>query len=136
MAIVGFEFNKINVVKSEKTRPSKLQIGNNVEIKKIERMDLNIGQNKQAGLRFNFIYTSMYAPDYATIELAGHVLFLGDEQKVTELLNKWNKEKKMEKEIMEPVMNTILQKSNIESIILCNSVNLPPPVPMPKVKAK
>ena len=43
------------------------------------------------------------------------------------------KEKKLNKDVAEKIINNILTKCNIQSIILSNTVNLPPPVPMPKV---
>ena len=38
--------------------------------------------------------------------------------------------------LAEKIINSILTKCNIQSIILSNTVNLPPPVPMPKVNTK
>jgi hypothetical protein len=37
---------------------------------------------------------------------------------------------------MVPVLNSILAKCNIQAIILTREVNLPPPIPLPKVQFK
>ena len=41
--------------------------------------------------------------------------------------------KKIAKDIMSRVLNAVLAKCNIEALILSQEVNLPPPIPLPKV---
>ncbi|MBW2968045.1 hypothetical protein KY362_06175 [Candidatus Woesearchaeota archaeon] len=132
MAIVGFEFNKIDVSKQE-TAKGKINISNNIGIVDIKKNDLNIGSTKQTGLKFMFEYKSQYDPAFAKIQLGGSVLFLTDDKNSKEILQRWEKERKINKDVAEQIINTILTKCNIQSIILSNTVNLPPPVPMPKV---
>lgn len=132
MPIVGFEFTKINVERNDVAK-GKINISNNVGIADIERNDLSVGNTKQAGLRFVFEYKSLYEPSFAKIELAGHIIYLTDDKNANEIVNDWKREKKISKEIAEKIINTVLAKCNIQSIILSNTVNLPPPVPMPKV---
>ncbi len=135
MAIVGFEFTKINVQKKE-TATGKINIANNVGIVDIQKSDMQLGKSKQHGLKFLFEYKSLYEPNFARIELGGVVLYLGEEKKTKEILEGWQKEKKIKKDIAEKIINSILTKCNIQSILLSNTVNLPPPVPMPKVNVQ
>jgi len=132
MAIVGFEFTKINVERKEVAK-GKINISNNVAIVDIKKSDLKLGTTKQSGVKFIFEYKSIYEPDFARIELGGTILFLTDEQNAKEIITSWEKEKKIKKDVAEKIINSILTKSNIQSILLSNTVNLPPPVPMPKV---
>ena len=132
MAIVGFEFTKINVFKQE-TATGKINISNNVGIVDIKKNDLEIGKSKQTGLKFIFEYKSKYEPGFAAIELGGIILYLTDEKSAKQVLDAWANEKKISKEVAEKIINAILAKCNIQSIILSNTVNLPPPVPMPHV---
>lgn len=132
MAIVGFEFTRIDVEKKE-TAKGKINISNNVGIVNIVRSDLQLGASKQSGLKFLFEYKSAYEPEFAKIELGGTILYLTDEDNAKKILDDWKKDKKLNKEVAEKIVNSILTKCNIQSIILSNTVNLPPPVPMPKV---
>jgi hypothetical protein len=132
MAIVGFEFTKIEVQKQE-TAKGKINISNNVGIVDVQKSNLELGKTKQSGVRFLFEYKSLYEPKFAKIELGGIILYLTDDKSAKEIVESWKKEKKIKKEIAEKIMNSILTKCNIQSIILSNTVNLPPPVPMPKV---
>ncbi|MBT7902372.1 hypothetical protein HN587_00805 [Candidatus Woesearchaeota archaeon] len=135
MAVVGFEFSKINV---DKTAPLKgeVNIKNNVKLTNVERSDLVVGANKTPGLKFTFNYESSYEPDFAKISLEGSVLFIGDEALVAETVESWGKDKKVKEDLMAVILNNVLDKANVQSLILSSTVNLPPPIRMPKVEVK
>jgi hypothetical protein len=132
MAIVGFEFTKINVRKQE-TAQGKINISNSIGIVDIKQNDLQVGKTKQNGIKFVFDYKSVYEPNFARIELGGTILYLTDEKNAKDIIGEWEMQKKIKKEVAEQMINYILTRCNIQSIILSNTVNLPPPVPMPKV---
>ena len=132
MAIVGVDFSKILVEKKDKAK-GKININNNVAMKNVTKNDLTLGGTKQSGVKFEFEYKSSYGEDFAQILLGGSVLYLADEKMVADIVASWEKDKKLKKEIAEPILNAILSKCNIQSIILSNTVNLPPPMPMPTV---
>jgi hypothetical protein len=132
MTIVGFNFTKINV--ERKALPKgKINIKNNVGIKKVEEADLSLGKNKQSGLKFTFDFTASYEPKVGSINLGGEVLYLLEEKKVKEIVKTWKKDKKAPKDLTATVLNTVLQKCNIQALVLARDINLPPPIPLPKV---
>ncbi len=133
MKSVGFNFNKINVEKKNIGK-GKVNISNNVAIKNIEQKDISLGKSKQDALKFTFEFTSKYEPGLGSILLGGDVLYLTDSQKSKEILDGWKKDKKVPKDIMAGILNTVLAKCNIQALILSQEVNLPPPIPLPKVK--
>ncbi len=133
MAIIGFNFNKINVEKKAPAK-GKINISNNISIKSVEEYPLAIGKTQQKGLKFIFEFSSKYEPKVAEINLTGTVLTLQEAAKVEEILNAWKKDKKIPKEVMTPIINTALTKCNIQALILSQEINLPPPIPLPKVK--
>ena len=133
MTIVGFNFTGINVEKKEMVN-EKVSISNNVSIIDVEKTNLAFGSSKHNAIKFSFKFDTTYSPDIGSIKLSGDVIYLSDEKKVKELLDQWKKEKKVDQAITESVLNAILSKSNIEALILSKEVNLPPPMPMPKVQ--
>jgi len=135
MTIVGFNFNKINVERGE-PKQGNINIKNNVSIKNIEEKDLNLGKQKQSALRFLFEFTSTYEPKIGNILLGGDVLYLGEEKKTKEILDNWKKNKNIPKDIMTGILNTVLSKCNVQALILSQEVNLPPPIPLPKVQVE
>ena len=133
MTIVGFNFNKIDVHRT-KTSGGKINISNNVTIKDVTDTDLSLGSETQKAVRFEFEFISKYDPNIGKILLGGDVLFLANKDKTKAILDDWKKNKKVEKDLMSSVLNTVLTKSNVQALILSQEVNLPSPMPMPKVQ--
>jgi hypothetical protein len=112
----------------------KINVSNNVTISKVEEKKLAIGNDKQKVLAFTFEFVSKYEPNIGSIKFTGDVLFMDDSKKVKEILDGWEKDKKLPKEIMPGILNTALNKCNIQALILSEQINLPPPIPLPKVQ--
>ncbi|MFH0870751.1 MAG: hypothetical protein V1866_06885 [archaeon] len=134
MSVIGFSFTKMLV---EKTNPvkGKVNISNNVGIKTVEETKLDINTTKTA-LKFGFEFTSTYEPNIGNILLEGEVIFLADKAKAEDALKNWKKSKKIDKEMMTQVLNNVLVKCNVKALMLSDFMNLPPPMPLPKVGAK
>ena len=135
MPVVGFNFTKIDVTRTSGVK-GKINISNNVSIKNVDRTDLFLGAAKQEGLKLSFVFTSKYDPKIGDIKLEGDVLYLDDAKKVKDLIASWKKDKKLTTQVTEDVLNTVLQKCNIQALILAKEVNLPSPIPMPKVNVQ
>jgi hypothetical protein len=135
VAIIGVNINKISV---EKVKPlvGNINISNNISVKDMEELKLNLDTAKQKGLKFTFSFLSDYGPKLASIALEGEVNAVEDTKKVDDMLKTWKKNKEIDKEVMTAVLNVALTKCNIEALILSQHVNLPSPIPMPKVEAK
>ena len=108
----------------------KVDISNNVNIKKVE--DVDMGPQKALGFDFEFV--SKYEPKIAEIKLSGKLFFTDKPEVLKDVAKEWKKGKKIKKEVLIPVMNTILHRCHVEGIILSQQTGLPTPVPMPKIK--
>jgi len=102
----------------------------------VESTDLSLGKNKEAGLAFTFEFKSIYEPEIGEIIIEGEVIYLLDSKKVKEVLDRWKKESKVEAEILGDVLNAALSKCNIQALIMSRDINLPAPIPLPKVGIK
>jgi len=106
-------------------------IGNNVNIKSVEELDL-AGVGKK-GLKFGFefvvIYTDEKKKQFGEISITGDVLFLADNP--AELLMGWKKEKKLPEDVNLQCINTVIRKCLSKAITLSEEVNLPAPIPLP-----
>jgi len=135
MRIIGFDLNKINIERTGNVK-GEIKINNNVAIKEIDKIAVPIKRENQEGLRFGFEFTSNYEPKLGHILINGNVVIVEDKKKAEDILKQWKKDKKAESEVMGSVLNTVLEKCNIEALILSRDVNLPPSIPLPKVKPK
>ncbi|MBD3203559.1 hypothetical protein GF327_04645 [Candidatus Woesearchaeota archaeon] len=133
MTIVGFNFTKM-LIEKKKTATGKIDIANNVSIKEVKEAKLNLGNSKKPGLEFQFLFTSNYKEDIGKIELYGKVIYMDKEDNIKKILETWKKEKKVQKELLGSLYNSILSKCNVQAIILSRDIQLPPPIPLPKIK--
>lgn len=132
MAIVGFNFTKIEVQRKERSS-GKINIRNNVTIKDVVEVDLG-GKEKQNALKFMFEFTSVYEPKVGSIILNGNLMFIEEPKKINEVISSWKKDKKIPKDVTVQLFNTVLTRCNIQALILSQQVNLPPPIKLPMVE--
>ncbi|MBI2138169.1 hypothetical protein HYU13_01145 [Candidatus Woesearchaeota archaeon] len=135
MTIIGFNFNKITVVRNDGVT-GKINIKNNVTVKDVKDQSLDLGSTDQKALKFVFEFTTSYDPNLGSIGLTGDVVYLDTAKEAKGILDEWKKTKKVKKEVMANILNTVLTKCNIEALILSQKVNLPPPVPLPRVTSE
>ena len=134
--IVGFGFTKLSAEKKEPSK-GKIDINNNVSIKDVQEDSFSLGKDSQQNvLRFLFEFTSKYEPNVGSILFEGELLYMEEPKKAKEILSNWKKDKKLPKEMMAGLLNTVLTKCNVQALILSQQVNLPPPIPLPKVQVQ
>lgn len=135
MTIVGIQFDKIYLEKFAPAR-GKVSVNNNVVVKDVSKTELAFGSAKQEALRFDFEFKANYDPKIAEITLTGYLTYFDKKEKIVELVGEWKKEKKISKDVMGPILNSILSKCNIEALLFSREIGLPPPIPLPKVNLK
>jgi hypothetical protein len=135
MVVAGFNFTKI-LAERKGAAKAKVNISNNVALKKVEEAKFSMGAGEQKGIRFEFEFVSRYEPEIGGITLLGDLLYIENDKITAETLKMWAKEKKIPNNVMTPVINTILQRSNIQALILSQEVGLPSPIPLPRVDAE
>ena len=131
--IVGFGFTKLSAEKNESAK-GKIDINNNVTIKDVKEDSFSFGKDKQNILKFIFEFTSKYEPNVGSILFEGELLYMEEPKKIKEILSSWKKDKRIEKELMAGLLNTVLTRCNVQALILSQEINLPSPIPMPKVQ--
>ena len=134
MAVVGFNFTKILVEKKSSIK-GKVDIKNNVSVKNVESTDIPLGAKSDKALKFSFEFTSDYSPSIGQILFNGDVLYMSDASSQEEIVKNWKKSKQVPKDTMAEILNTVLMRCNVEALMLSRDVNLPPPIPMPKVQS-
>ena len=131
--IIGFGFTKLSAEKNAQAKGN-IDINNNVSIKDVQEDNFSMGKEKQNVLKFTFDFTSKYEPNVGSVVLEGELLYVEEPKKAKEILNGWKKDKKLDKELMATLLNTLLVKCNVQALILSQQINLPPPIPLPKVQ--
>lgn len=132
MPIVGFEFTKIDVEKQSKIT-GKVKVNHNINIKSVETEKFSLPKPEEI-LKFTFHYKVDYQPKIGHITLDGFVLLHEDAKKTKEIIADWKKSKKIPTPITQQIVNTILFRCSIKALTMSQEVNLPPHLPLPKLK--
>ena len=132
MTIVKINLHKLNAERNLDAKGGQIKINNNVSIKDVQQLDFSVEGRK--GLKFTFSFNCNYEPELGKIEVEGQVLFVETEERVREIKESWDKDKKIPLDVMEQIVNAALHKGNIQAIKISEDVSLPSPLPLPKVK--
>ncbi len=107
-----------------------LEVKNNTKIENVKQHEIQVLEKNGLDIEFNF--TTEYKDDakkIAEISVSGNLYFIDDNcEKAIEV---WQKENKLPDEINLEIINNILRKCFIKSIILSEELQLPSPVPLP-----
>ncbi|MFT4310932.1 MAG: hypothetical protein ACMXYC_04860 [Candidatus Woesearchaeota archaeon] len=134
MTIIGFNFLKIDAQRLQGAGQAKINVSNNVSIKEVHSAEINLTGSASAGLRYVFTYTAVYEPSVGKITLEGEVLTMDDKKVCDDILSGWKEKKALPQQQSQSILNTILSKSTVQALILSRELNLPAPIPIPKVK--
>ncbi len=132
MPIIGLNFDKIGAKKDNKIT-GKLQIKNNIKISSVDQEKLSLS-NSENILKISFEFKVAYEPKIGGIQINGHILYMEEPKKIDEITKFWKKNKGLPKELSAQVINAILSRCNIKSLMLSQDVNLPPNIKLPMAK--
>ena len=135
MGIISFAFNKISAEKTGVPKGS-VKVNSNVKIASVEDAKLSFGSENENGVKINFEFKSEYDPKIGSISLDGTILYMQTDDKIAEIKKTFKEKKALPNDIMKIVLNNILSRANIESLLLSRELNLPPTMPMPRVNIK
>ena len=134
MPIIKTELYKITAERKLVAENAKVNINNNISIKDVLPTDLDRDGKKM--IKFNFSFECKYDPEIGNIVIEGQVFFVEEAKLVKEILESWEKDKRVPTAVMEQVINVALHKSNIQAIKSADEISLPSPMPMPTVSSK
>lgn len=132
--ILNFLIDRIHVERKNNPKTN-IEARNNLKITEIKEESLE-PLSKEKVLKFSFLYSVLYEPQIANLEISGSILYKNEEKKLKDILNLWTKEKKIDQNISSVIFNHILTKCNIRSLRLAQELNLPPHIPFPRIELK
>lgn len=133
MEIIGFFIKDVSAKREEEIKLP-LNINNKTSIKEVGEIDVKAINKKS--LKISFEFETEYKHQnkkMGEIKISGHILFLHKNH--TKILNSWKKEKKLPEDVNIFLVNHILRKCIIKSIVLADELSLPSPVPLPVARA-
>ena len=135
MSVIGFNFNKISVERLG-SKKGKLTISNNVGISDVAEAKVPFSNEKTKCVKVDFKFESKYEPKVAQMSFEGDILYMVPVEAADKLLKEWNENKALVDDLVQPIMNAILSRANVEALLLSKELGLPSPIPLPKVNVK
>ena len=122
----------IKKVSAEKVKDpaNGMEISSGLSIESIEKADTDFTNNDT--IKFDFIYSVNYSPEFAKVELKGSVIVLDDKNESKNLLKEW-KNKKFDNPIKLPLFNFIMDKCGLKALQLEEEIGMPFHAPFPKL---
>jgi len=136
MTIAGFNLKKI-LVERKSTLQGELRIDTKTNITDIKKEELKLIQGKEA-INFSFNFSIHYLSaknqsEAAEISFEGEVIYIADSKDSKKIIDDWKK-KEIDEKIRIQILNTILLKCNLKSLLLEDELGLPPHLPLPRLK--
>jgi len=131
MRLVGFDFKKISIERF-KDQVENLKFNTKVDISAVDTIKSDIFRSKEELLKIEFIYSVMYEPEFAKVELTGNIILAVEPRIAREVLKGW-KDKQTSEEFRIFMFNIILRKSNIKALQLEDELGLPLHIPLPSL---
>ena len=99
-----------------------VQIATNLNVVGINKKDEDL-------LEVPFVFTINYSPAVAQISLKGKSHVTGTKDELEQILKDHKEKKHPPPIVMQSISNIVF----LESVILSRSLNIPPPIPLPKI---
>lgn len=131
MKLVNFNFKKISIERF-KDQAESIKFNTKIDISSIDTLKTDFIKVKDELIKVDFIYTVLYEPDFAKLELAGTFILSVEPKIAKEILKNW-KEKQTSEEFKVIIFNIILKKSNIKALQLEDELGLPIHIPLPSL---
>jgi hypothetical protein len=99
-----------------------VQVATNINV-------VGINEKREGLLEVPFVFTINYTPAVAQISLKGKSHVTGSKDELKQILDTYKEKKPPPPIIVQSISNTVF----LESVIVCRTLNIPPPIPLPKI---
>lgn len=138
MPVLGFNVTKIEMEKVALAAPSgQIEVRLSPKIKEMRLGEIRTPTGKMNGIEILFRYEVDYNPKIAQGAVEGAILYVPPQkEKIDEILNLWEDEKKIDPVTFAEVVNFITKEVSPVLMLLAKEMRLPYHVPIPRVEVK
>lgn len=132
MPVMGIDVTKMEFERL-KNRGNKVNVDHSPSIESVEKSKVNSPSGQVNALRMKFKYEVNFEPEIGKGLLEGSVIYKPEKQEIDEIVERWEEEKEIKGDIFMKVVNPIIDKAMPSVFTICNDLNLPSPVPLPRI---
>jgi hypothetical protein len=130
MKLIGFSFKKISIEKFG-DQPESIKFDTKLDISSIDSLRSDILKTREELVKVDFLYTTLFDPNFAKIDLAGQVILSVDPKIARDVLKNWKDKQQPSEDFRTTLFNIILRKATIKALELGEEMGLPPHIPLP-----
>jgi hypothetical protein len=90
---------------------------------------VGVDEKREDMLEVPFVFTINYTPAVAQISLKGKSHVTGSKEELGQIRSTYKEKKPPSPVIVQSISNVVF----LESVIVCRTLNIPPPIPLPKI---
>ncbi len=138
MPVLGFNITKIEMEKVALAVPGgQIEVRLSPKVKEMRLGEMRTPTGKINGIEILFRYEIEYNPKIANGVIEGAILYLPPQkEKIDEILNLWEDDKKMDPVTFAEVVNFITKEVSPILMMLSKEMRLPYHIPIPRVEVK
>jgi hypothetical protein len=132
MPVIGLNYTTIEARKEGGMGSREVKVNSTPMIKDIK--EVQIPNLAKKALSIDFEFFTRYDPAFASIKIEGKLMYLTPKNK--EVLTEFGKSKRLPEDVSMEVLNYLFRNCLLKASILADDLQLPPPMPMPKITPK
>lgn len=132
MSVIGMNLNSVQAKKQALMPKQEIKVNSTPMITGVREIELPNLSKKALSIDFEF--STRYEPSFANISIEGSLLYLSEKNK--EIVEEFAKNKKLPEKTSMDVLNYLFRHCLLKASILAEDLQLPPPMPMPKITPK
>ncbi|ACJ16576.1 hypothetical protein, conserved [Thermococcus onnurineus NA1] len=138
MPVLGFNITKVEMEKKAIGVPGgQIEVRLSPKIKEMRLGEIRTPTGKMNGIEVLFRYEIDYNPKVAQGVIEGIILYVPPQKdKMDEILNLWEDEKKMDPVTFAEIVNFITKEVSPMIMLLAKEMRLPYHIPLPRVEVK
>jgi len=108
----------------------RINVNNNSTITSVDLVDDKVS--------IEFLFISSYEPNVGEIRIKGNISLSDSKENIERTVKEWEEsgQKNLPADMAEDVHNAIISNCVIETVILAREIQLPSPMPVPKISMK
>ena len=138
MPVLGFNVTKIELERVTLSVPQgQIEVRLSPKVKEMRLGEIRTPTGKMNGIEILFRYEIDYNPKIAQGAIEGVILYIPPQKdKMDEILNVWEEEKKIDSLTFAEVVNFITKEVSPILMLMAKEMRLPYHVPLPRVEVK
>ena len=132
MPIIGLGFSSLEASKEDGQIDGEVKVNSMPAITNVK--ELTVPNLTKKALSIEFEFSTKYNPDFARIAINGSIMYMADSNKP--VLDEWKKNKRLPEKMSLEVLNYLFRRCLLKASLLAEDLQLPPPMPMPRISPK